>query len=384
MAKGRLYPSEAKKLHDPKTGVLVWQITDHPSINHHLYFLTSSTTPNERHIVFASTRSGRTNFYLAGFPSGDIVQLTDGERIHGFSGTLDRSGTVLYFTAGGEVRSVDLRTLEERTLADFSPAHLGECSLNAEGRWLISAAKFPDRFAIVATRTDGSQQRTVYESPRTIIHPQFHPADPTLIEFAHDPAPRMHFIRLDGSGFRCLWEHGNDEFLVHETFLDASTDLIVVRWPYALQRFSPQTGRMETIARLNAWHICPTRNGRYVICDTAHPDVGIRVVSVRTGLHRPLCYPESSNRGSQWRKDRYALLEDWERASQEAAQERSEHLSWMEMEADTVYGPQWTHPHPSLSASERWVIFTSDRTGHPQVYAARIPDDFFAQLDERN
>ena len=69
-------------------------------------------------------------------------------------------------------------------------------------------------------------------------------------------------------------------------------------------------------------------------------------------------------------KDRYALAEDWAAA----ASERSKALSWMEMKVDTVYGPQWTHPHPSFSASERWVVYTSDVTGHPQVYAAEIGD----------
>ena len=42
----------------------------------------------------------------------------------------------------------------------------------------------------------------------------------------------------------------------------------------------------------------------------------------------------------------------------------------MEMKTDTVYGPQWTHPHPSFSPSERWVVYASDVSGRPQVYAA--------------
>jgi hypothetical protein len=49
-------------------------------------------------------------------------------------------------------------------------------------------------------------------------------------------------------------------------------------------------------------------------------------------------------------------------------------LSWMEVSTDTVYGPQWTHPHPSFTPDEKWAIFTSDRTGHPQVYAVELPD----------
>ena len=45
----------------------------------------------------------------------------------------------------------------------------------------------------------------------------------------------------------------------------------------------------------------------------------------------------------------------------------------MEAGVDTVYGPQWTHPHPSWSRDERRIAFASDRTGHTQVYVADLP-----------
>ena len=53
--------------------------------------------------------------------------------------------------------------------------------------------------------------------------------------------------------------------------------------------------------------------------------------------------------------------------------DREKSLSWMEMKVDTVYGPQWTHPHPSFSPDETAVVYTSDVSGHSQVYVAVIP-----------
>jgi Tol biopolymer transport system component len=39
----------------------------------------------------------------------------------------------------------------------------------------------------------------------------------------------------------------------------------------------------------------------------------------------------------------------------------------------TVYdGKQWAHAHPYLTADNVWLIFTSTRDGHPQVYGARL------------
>jgi len=44
----------------------------------------------------------------------------------------------------------------------------------------------------------------------------------------------------------------------------------------------------------------------------------------------------------------------------------------MESAADTVYGPQWSHPHPSWSTDETKVAFASDRTGTAQVYVVEV------------
>jgi hypothetical protein len=62
------------------------------------------------------------------------------------------------------------------------------------------------------------------------------------------------------------------------------------------------------------------------------------------------------------------LEEDWAAARSE----RKGALSWMEMPADTVYGPQWTHPHPSFSPDEKLAAYTSDVSGYPQVYVVEL------------
>jgi len=44
-------------------------------------------------------------------------------------------------------------------------------------------------------------------------------------------------------------------------------------------------------------------------------------------------------------------------------------------------GNQCTHTHQYFTADNRHVIYNSDLyTGIPQVYAARLPDDFLASL----
>ena len=244
--------------------------------------------------------------------------------------------------------------------------------MSADEQFIVTAMKREGKSHITVTATDGSGGEIIYTSPnQTIIHPQFHPKHADLIAYSGDPAPRMWTIKRDGSDNRMLYQHDNNEFLVHETFLGSHDELIVTHWPYALRKFSLETLEIQTIADFNAWHIASNRLGTKVLCDTVHPDIGLRLVDVETGEHVPICYPQSSSSGSQWKKDRYAVAEDWAAAQQ--AGDREKALSWMEMKVDTVYGPQWTHPHPSFSPDEEAVVYTSDATGHSQVYVAIIP-----------
>ncbi len=319
--------------------------------------------------MFVSYRTGQAQLFEAGFPDGEIRQLTDGAPIHPFSPAIHPDGERIFFVRGGEVWSVERTSLEERRVTCFPGAQLGECSLGERAEWMAAAIRQGTQCGIAVGRSDGTGWNVI-PFPRTVIHPQFHPFDPEWIEFAADPAPRIHRVRRDGTALECLYEHGNNEFVVHETFLGESGDLVFTVWPRLLCRMDWKTGERETIAEFNAWHIAPNRAGTRIVCDTNHPDEGIFLVDVRSRERTLLCLSESSNQGTQWEKSSYALPADFEAARGAA---RTGVLSWMEASGDTVYGPQWTHPHPSFSADEQYVTFASDRTGHAQVYVVEAP-----------
>ncbi len=349
---------------DRATGVLVRQVTEGDAINHPTYFLQSSFFPGGRGMFFTSYRTGSAQLFEASVDSGESRQITRGAAVHPFSAALHPGGEVLVFTRGSELCAIHRRTREERLIASHRGAELGECSISRDGEWLTAAYKLGTECGLMAGRFDGSGWRPI-PFPRTVIHPQFHPLDSQWIEFAGDPAPRMHRVRRDGTGMECLYQHGNDEFLVHETFLGDTGDLVFTIWPRALCRMDWATRQIRTIVEYNAWHIAPDRRGERVLCDTNHPDEGLQIIDVASGTRRQLCLSESSNRGTQWRHSRYALAEDFANARN--------NLSWMENAADTVYGPQWSHPHPSWSGDERMVAFASDRSGTAQVYVVELP-----------
>lgn len=360
--------SEHSTYQDRVTGAVVHQMTNHPSINHATYFLQSSFTPDNRTLIFTSYRTGSPQLLEVDFPDGEIRQLTSGAAMHPFSPAIHPDGQRIFFVRGGEIWSIDRGSRQERRIAAFPGAQLGECSLGAGGEWITAAAKQAGQPGLVAGRADGTNWRLI-PFPRTVIHPQFHPLEPDWIEFSGDPAPRMHRVRRDGTGMECLYDHGNDEFIVHETFLGRTGDLVFTIWPRALCRMDWTSREIKTIVEFNCWHITPNAAGTTVLCDTNHPDEGLFLIDVAGGGRRRICLSESSNQGTQWKKSRYALAEDFA-AAQSAANTGA--LSWMEVPTDSVYGPQWTHPHPSFSPDETRVTFASDRTGYPQVYVVAL------------
>ena len=363
------FPSELAREQDPATGAAVLRLTSAPCVNHHTYFLNASLTPDEQALLFSSHRTGSWQlFSVEPFPEGEIRQWTAGESIHPFSPCIHPGGESVFFVRGGAIWEIRRGTLAERCVAACEEAQFGEVSLSADGEWITAAAKIGPEAGLVAGRIDGSGW-AFHRFPRTVIHPQFHPLELEWIEFAADPAPRMHRIRRDGTGLECLYEHSNDEFVVHETFLGRTGDLVYVEWPRALWRMDWTTREWRLICECNAWHIAPNRAGTLILCDTNHPDRGLFLLDAATGAARLAALSQSSNRGSQWARSCYATAEDFAAARAAAPQGA---LSWMENSADTVYGPQYTHPHPSFSPSERWAIFTSDRSGHPQVYAVEL------------
>lgn len=344
------------------------QLTSHPSINHPSYFLQSSFLPGDEKLFFTSYRTGGAQLFEIGIRSRAVRQLTHREAVHPFSAAFDERRNEIVFARGGMLHAVSPETLEERRIGGVEGAQFGEPSLSPDGEYATAAFKDSGGHALAVVRMDGGGVNVI-RFPRTIIHPQFHPLEPEWIEFAADPSPRMHRVRRDGSGLECLYEHGNDEFVVHETFLGRTGDIVFTVWPFSLCAMDWTTRHIRKIADHNCWHISPNRAGTEVLFDTNHPDRGIQIIDVSTGVIRDVCRPDASNGGSQWKRSSYAMPEDFAAARSAAGQ----HLSWMEAGTDTVYGPQYTHPHPSWSRGEGMIAFASDRSGYPQVYVAEVP-----------
>lgn len=349
---GCLFPPEGSDSRDPSTGVRIRQLTSSPCRNYLPGPLAAAFTPEGDALLFISERDGGPQLFELMLPGGRIRQLTGGPAIHPLSPLIHPSGEKVFFACAGSLWSLDRRTLEQRCVVSFGQARIGECAL--AGDWLAAAVRQGLQHGLIVGRTDGTRW-DFFPLSRPVLRPQFHPLEHEWLEFASHPAPRMHRIRRDGAGLECLYHHDADEFIVHEAFLGQTGDLLFVRWPEALCRMDWQSRRIRTLAEFSAWHLSSNRAGTRILCDTNGPDEGVFLVDAVTGARQLACLTGSSNQGSQWRTGR---------ADPGAALGPG----------CPAFGPEWTHPHPVFSPDELQIAFTSDRTGHPQVYLAGLED----------
>lgn len=354
--RGAPLPPEKRVLRDARTGVVVWQLTGAPCINHAPYFLNPAWAgPRRDLLVITSYRAGGPDLYGIRLPAGDLVQLTDGGDVSPWSACVSPDGGHVYFTAGAgadaQLRVLDLDTLEERVLAPLPPSSwLGNCSVSPAGTELVTTIRRGEANALLAFRTDNGESRTLHETPRLLAHAQWSPDGHTVL-FASD-LPRMWLVDADGRHARPLREQTRQEWLVHEAWL-SDGEIIFTHWPHALKAIRRDGTGERTLAAFNCWHPAPAPDGQLVVCDSTLPDVGLVLVDPATGARRTLCYPGASGRGSQW-------------ASSEPI--------WDGPVPEEAYGPQWTHPHPSFTPDGRGVVYTSDVTGLSQVYLAWLPE----------
>jgi oligogalacturonide lyase len=354
---------ERTETRDEKTGARVIQLTNAPCINHPLYYLANSFSPDASELVFASNRNGRYDLFTVEIESGTIRQLTDIDGIYPFSGNV--VGENVFFTTDqGDVYRVPLSGNSATVLASRPECGLGEVTINATGELGCCLISEEGKAGLLVFKTDGSDSWVILNGVRALYHPQFHPTDPKQLIYSADPPdPRLWAVQIDGSQDRCFYANRPDEWFVHETFLGVSDHLIVVCWHRGLLEVHLQTGDIRTIREFSAWHISSNPTGTQIVCDTHLPDIGLCLIDPKTGKYQTLCHPNATNQGHQWPQPT-PLMADGEAPG------------WATMTevvtATSAYGPQWSHPHPAFSPDGKWVSFTSDQTGHPQVYVVEV------------
>ena len=360
MARGDTFRAATQTAPDPRTGILVRQVTDFPAIHHHPFFIVPAYDDAQRWLFFVSHRSGAPQILGERLDEGVVIQLTDRLDLDEWSIHPAHDGRFVYYTAAGAGWRVDLETLTEEELIRFPEVEqrrvggvageMGTTALSWDDRWWAVHYKEGSEKALAIVDTQTGQHEVIVRRA-TIGHLQFCPDDSQLLAYAGPHAARLWIVNRDGTGHRPLFEQQPMQWLTHEIWIPGTRELAVVDWPHGVFALQVLTGETRRVATFNAWHIAIDRQGERLVADTNCPDIGIQMCNCRDGIGRTqtVCFPEASNAGSHW-AGRFPYSQG----------------------PIKVYAPQHTHPHPSFSPDGRRVVYTSDRSGHAQVYEALL------------
>jgi oligogalacturonide lyase len=366
MAKGQLHPSETRWHTDARTGARLRQVTDAPCIHHHPFFFVPAHDQAMRYLFFVSHRSGQPQLYAelrtqAG-GSGQLLQLTDHPDLIAWSLHPTADGRHLLFTTARGAFRLDMETLQEELLHPFERqpnqlegmvgAAMGTTTVSCDGRLWAIPIRRQGRSQMLFI--DLVHQRSHEALDNEIIgHPQFCPDDPELIFYAGPMTDRLWIATADGRRHERLYQRESAaQWITHESWIVGTRELAFVDWPHGMQAIQVDTGERRTITRFPAWHAYPDPSGQRFVCDTNFPDIGLHTFAARGPAEdgRLLCLSEASSVGSHWAGP----------------------FPYNDGPVK-VYAPQHTHPHPRFSPDQRQVVFTSDRSGHAQVYECEVP-----------
>jgi len=369
MAKGELFRPEANKFTDERTGVNIRQITSHPSIHHHPFFLIPAYDDEMERLFFVSHRHGQPEIFAEIRSTGELQQITARPDLSEWSIYPSHCGNYVYYTAGHGAFRMNVNTFEEELLLDLSDyltreegmvgAAMGTTALGfCDQYWAIRASVDEESLLFIIDTKTGDTEIILRRDK--ISHMMFCPDDSNLLLYAGPSADRLWFTKRDGSENRRLYERKPDEWITHESWIPGTREVAFIDWPKGIRAVNVDTGQIRQITTFNAWHAICNRSGTQMVADTNFPDIGLQLFDPRDSIGKPttLCYPEASSIGEHW-KGQFPYANG----------------------PIKVYAPQHTHPHPSFSPDGKFVVYTSDRAGlgaceeassDSQIYEAEI------------
>lgn len=347
------------------------RLTFQETIHHHFYFTNQTFSPGGERLYFVRYDGDVPNIYATdAVDAGRPEPITDTKLLNPFSPTVDPEGTYIYFTGGQSVWRVPCDGGEPEEFYRLSTGYPSNMAMSPDGRWVATSVRGAKGCELIAINTQTCEPHVVLRKEMAIGHVQFSRVAPLRILYSGPPDQRIWLVDFDGANDQLLYEQRPDDWIVHESWLN-EREVLFTHWPDALLAIDIQTKALRVLAATNAWHACADVDGRTVVYDTVHPDRGLQLLDPQTGDGTLLCQSNSSSLGSQWQ---------YRTPAPEAALDSSIFRDVTDTESlpavdprESTYGPQWTHPHPAFSPEGNRIVYTSDETGHPQIYVVDLP-----------
>jgi oligogalacturonide lyase len=374
--KGKIIPLSFRTRQDSLTGHDVIRMTPPHIICHRNYFYQKCFTRDGNKLIFGGAFEGHWNYYLLDIARQQATQLTEGAGDNTFGGFLSADDRALWYVKENQqLRRVDLDSLEERVVyeVDSDWVAYGTWVANSDCTRLVGIEikksdwqpltdwrKFREFYfthpecRLINICLQTGERRVMLQEKRWLGHPIYRPFDDHTVAFCHEGPrdvidARMWLINEDGSNLRKVRQHGAGESFTHEFWVPNGSALCYVahkendpkRYLFSADPLTLENHQLMAIPPCS--HLMSNDDGTLIVGDGAPHNTG------DISLNDPFIWVFDIAKGTQT-----AICQH--------------NTSWKVLNGDR----QVTHPHPSFSPDNQWVLYTSDEEGMPALYLARV------------
>lgn len=357
---------------DPLCGAAIWQLTSATVISHDIYGEQLYCSADGTRIAFlrcatTDAKNGPMEIFVADLNNQSVVRIGaaafwlvagNGMQDTFFYMRRDEKGTLIL------VR-VNFTTLEQNDVFRFGecppPQFRGLLAISPDERFCMILRRLGERkYGIEGIDLQQGKWELIHQKDDIFNgHLQFSPAGGELmvqqnrgglldanyngVRSTGPEGATLYVIGLDGKNERSLFVGKPHTAPVtgHECWIGKTGKVLLTTQGGKIYVATPEDKEPKQIAQGAGFnHISASPDGRFFVVDnfgTGRLFLGC----ISTGRVLPFCDTNTSG-GS----------------------------------------PQYTHTHPYITPGNHRVIFNSDRTGVPQVYTARIPEELLAKLEE--
>lgn len=390
MAKGNLITLSFSSFIDEDSKNEIIRLTPKGVLCHRNYFYQKCFTNDGQKILFSGEFDKNRNYYLLDIKNQSARQLTEGPGDNTFGGFLSPDDKFLYYVKNERnLQRVDLETLEEETIYSVSDEWVGY------GTWVantnctqivgIEIAKKDwtpltdwelfksfynknPRCRLININIQTGKAETVIDQNVWLGHPIFRPFHDETIAFCHEGPhdlvdARMWLINRDGSNERKAHEHQPGESCTHEFWIPNGSGLAYVSYMKGQQEryiriYNPDTNQDSQVMEMPACsHLMSNYDGTLYIGDGSGSPVDVKDTGGYKIQNDPWLYILTPKN-----KDVHKLVKH--------------NSSWRVLDGDR----QVTHPHPSFSPDNQYVLYSCDAEDVPALYLTKVPSKILEQM----
>ncbi|KYH41508.1 MAG: hypothetical protein AYL32_004800 [Candidatus Bathyarchaeota archaeon B26-2] len=361
------------------SGSRVVQLTSAPVISNNIYCEQPYCTSEGGRFAFIrmlySPLGPSVSLYLCDLETRRLALIEP--EVHPGIACCKYSGVIYYVAmrrGSKELVRVNLEDLQKEAVFDLEgvPPFRTIGSVSPDHRYYVNLhIPKPNLCQIIRLDLEKGEWQVIHEK-RDIInpHPQYEPSSGRDILIQHN---RGGLVDEDGNIVRLVGDEGATLYLIDSG--GGNYRPLPVGKPYT----NAITG-----------HECWIGNtGRVLLTVSASPEEAVRsgnLLAVKPGDE----YPHTVSKGymlnhiSVSRDGRFFVGDAWNRPGKPIVVGSIETGRCRVLCVSGASGgrPQYTHPHPYFTGDNRWVIFNSDRTGIPHIYAASVSEDLLSSLED--